>query len=149
VYKAFNTVGVEHMAVRKTSSPPPPSRAAAPARAHPGALHLATMATCVQHIYICTLEKARCNVLEREPRLGVVKGSLQSAEKGAPASPRATLFPDAVGPLPPGCMQHPDGELITGERLTVLFAGPTEHQEKCAEIVEAVGFIPEYVGPIR
>lgn len=46
-------------------------------------------------------------------------------------------------------MAHPGGELIAGERLQCLFAGPPEQQDKCAEIIEAVGLIPEYLGPIR
>ncbi len=46
-------------------------------------------------------------------------------------------------------MAHPDGELITGERLTMMFAGPAERRDTCAQIIEAVGFLPEYVGPIR
>ncbi|GAB4817922.1 hypothetical protein N2152v2_004968 [Parachlorella kessleri] len=46
-------------------------------------------------------------------------------------------------------MAHPNGELIAGKRLSMMFAGPAEYHGKCAEIVEAVGFIPEWVGPIR
>lgn len=49
----------------------------------------------------------------------------------------------------PAVQVHPDGELITGERLTLLFAGDPDHKEKCQQIIEDVGFIPQYVGPIR
>ena len=46
-------------------------------------------------------------------------------------------------------MAHPDGELIAGERLRMMFAGEAEYQEKCAEFIDAVGFVPEWVGPTR
>ena len=50
---------------------------------------------------------------------------------------------------------HPDGSQIPGYDfssrgpLKMLFCGPAEQQEVAAEIIAAVGFAPQYVGPIR
>ncbi len=38
---------------------------------------------------------------------------------------------------------------INGQKLTMLYAGPDDQQELVGQVVAGVGFIPEYVGPIR
>ncbi|KAG2499286.1 hypothetical protein HYH03_002864 [Edaphochlamys debaryana] len=46
-------------------------------------------------------------------------------------------------------MSHPDGSLITGQQLSMLFCGGPERLEEVEEVISAVGFDPAYVGPIR
>eukprot|EP00887_Chlorella_sp_A99_P005451 scaffold1.g5451.t1 len=46
-------------------------------------------------------------------------------------------------------LAHPDGTRVTGQRLTMLFAGAPERQDVAARVIELVGFIPVYVGHIR
>lgn len=52
-------------------------------------------------------------------------------------------------------MIHPDGSLIEGYDfskrgpLKMMFCGPEEHQEVAAEVISAVGFSPQYIGPMR
>ncbi|PNH05802.1 Metalloreductase STEAP3 [Tetrabaena socialis] len=46
-------------------------------------------------------------------------------------------------------MSHADGSAITGQQLTMLFAGGPAQREAAEEVISAVGFKPEYVGPIR
>ncbi len=43
----------------------------------------------------------------------------------------------------------PDGTFINGQKLTMLFVGPADKKKVAASVVEGVGFIPKYVGPIR
>lgn len=42
-----------------------------------------------------------------------------------------------------------DGSAITGEQLTMLYAGGPAEKDKVEEFISAVGFLPCYVGPIR
>lgn len=46
-------------------------------------------------------------------------------------------------------MARPDGALVTGQRLTCVFAGPVEHQAEVAQLIEAVGLEPHWVGEVR
>lgn len=46
-------------------------------------------------------------------------------------------------------MVHPDGSLISGEQLVMMYAGAAEKKDIAAKLVEDSGFIPAYVGPIR
>lgn len=46
-------------------------------------------------------------------------------------------------------MAAPDGSRVTGQRLTLMFAGPAERQADAAAVIEAVGFQPEWVGHVR
>lgn len=46
-------------------------------------------------------------------------------------------------------MAAPDGSLVAGQRLTLMFAGPEERRADAAAVVEAVGFQPEWVGHVR
>ncbi|EFN57935.1 expressed protein [Chlorella variabilis] len=46
-------------------------------------------------------------------------------------------------------MTAPDGSLINGQQLTMLFAGPAEKKDAVAAVVAGAGFQPRYVGPIR
>ncbi|CAE7752532.1 unnamed protein product, partial [Symbiodinium microadriaticum] len=52
-------------------------------------------------------------------------------------------------------MAHPDGSQIPGYNfsqrgpLKMLFCGPVEHHHVAAEVIAAVGFSPQYIGPIR
>ncbi|KAL4423168.1 hypothetical protein ABPG77_007821 [Micractinium sp. CCAP 211/92] len=43
----------------------------------------------------------------------------------------------------------PDGSLIGGQQLTMLFAGPAERRGEAEAVITGVGFAPKYVGPIR
>ena len=40
-------------------------------------------------------------------------------------------------------MPVPDGSDITGEQLTMLFAGPAEHEAAVADVISGVGFVPK------
>jgi hypothetical protein len=42
-----------------------------------------------------------------------------------------------------------DAERLMGEPITMLYAGPEEKKEVAAGVIEQVGFVPSYVGPIR
>ena len=49
---------------------------------------------------------------------------------------------------------NPDGSFIPGHNvargpLTMLFCGPSDRQADAAEAIDAVGFKPVFVGPIR
>lgn len=46
-------------------------------------------------------------------------------------------------------MARPDGALVTGQRLTLMFAGAAERQAQVAALVEAVGFEAHWVGHVR
>lgn len=46
-------------------------------------------------------------------------------------------------------MARPDGALVTGQRLTLMFAGPEERQAEVAQLIAAVGFEPHWVGHVR
>ncbi|KXZ42074.1 hypothetical protein GPECTOR_210g417 [Gonium pectorale] len=46
-------------------------------------------------------------------------------------------------------MAKPDGSAISGEQLTMLFAGGPAGRGAAEEVVAAAGFKPAYVGPIR
>lgn len=46
-------------------------------------------------------------------------------------------------------MARPDGALVTGQHLSLMFAGPAERQAQAAELIEAVGFEPQWVGHVR
>ena len=39
-------------------------------------------------------------------------------------------------------MSVPDGSDITGEQLTMLFAGPADHEAEVADVILGVGFAP-------
>ena len=54
----------------------------------------------------------------------------------------------SLAPPPPLCatsnqMPVPDGSDITGEQLTMLFAGPAEHEAAVADVISGVGFVPK------
>lgn len=46
-------------------------------------------------------------------------------------------------------MAAPDGSLVNGQRLTLMFAGPEERRADAAAVIAAVGFQPEWVGHVR
>ncbi|GIL99382.1 hypothetical protein Vretimale_4555, partial [Volvox reticuliferus] len=46
-------------------------------------------------------------------------------------------------------MEHADGSGITGEQLTMMFAGGPDHKGLVEEVIADTGFKPVYVGPIR
>ncbi|GLI68955.1 hypothetical protein VaNZ11_013482 [Volvox africanus] len=46
-------------------------------------------------------------------------------------------------------MERADGSGITGQQLTMMFAGGPDQKELVEEVIAATGFIPVYVGPIR
>ena len=46
-------------------------------------------------------------------------------------------------------MAHPDGSLVTGQRLTLLFAGSAARQAEAAALIRTVGFLPHWVGHVR
>ena len=55
---------------------------------------------------------------------------------------------ESRAPPPPLCatsnqMPVPDGSDITGEQLTMLFAGPAEHEAAVADVISGVGFVPK------
>lgn len=66
----------------------------------------------------------------------------------ADALPNAFVF-KAFNTVGAGLMLVPDGSTVTGEQLTMLFAGPKEKEAKAAAVIAGVGFKPVYVGPIR
>lgn len=46
-------------------------------------------------------------------------------------------------------MAAPDGELVTQQRLTLMYAGAEERAKQAGDLISAVGFEPQYVGHIR
>lgn len=46
-------------------------------------------------------------------------------------------------------MDDPEGTKLTGQRLTMMYAGAAEKRGTVEKVITDVGFIPEYCGPIR
>jgi len=46
-------------------------------------------------------------------------------------------------------MAHPEGSLVTGQRLTLMYAGAEERAAEAGALIAAVGFDPHWVGHVR
>ena len=73
---------------------------------------------------------------------------MQGGEILQDAIPDALVF-KAFNTVGAAQLGAPDGSLITGEQLTMLYAGSQKAQKQAEEIIAEGGFKPYYVGPIR
>lgn len=75
-------------------------------------------------------------------------GGISAGEMLAAALPDSHVF-KAFNTIGVEHMDAADGHKINGQQLTMLYAGPEEGRATAEEVISGVGFLPEYVGPIR
>lgn len=89
------------------------------------------------------------NPLTHYPQLEVRwDKSLSGGEALAAALPNTAVY-KAFNTIGAHHMDHADGSHITGQQLTMMFAGGPDRRAEVEEVIAAVGFKPVYVGPIR
>ncbi|GFR41283.1 hypothetical protein Agub_g1798 [Astrephomene gubernaculifera] len=88
------------------------------------------------------------NPLTPYPGLEVRWSGRSGGEVLAEALPNTPVY-KAFNTIGVNHMDHADGSLLTGQQLTMMFAGGPQGRELVEEVIAAVGFKPEYLGPIR
>ncbi|KAL4430937.1 hypothetical protein ABPG75_006193 [Micractinium tetrahymenae] len=88
------------------------------------------------------------NPLDSELNELVWERGRSSAEVLQEALPESFVF-KAFNSVGVEHMAAPDAKLVTGQRLTLMYAGAEERARDVGELIAAVGFEPQYVGHIR
>lgn len=88
------------------------------------------------------------NPLTAWPALEVRWNGKSGGEVFSEALPGSHVF-KAFNTIGDNQMEHGDGSAISGQQLTMMFAGGPEGKDKVEELIGAVGFKPVFVGPIR